>query len=281
MAKRGLGKGLGALIQGLGDLRTPNVQEIPTSEIELGEQQPRKSINEETLEELASSIKEHGILQPVVVRRKGIKYELIAGERRYRAAALAGISSLPAIIKNVDNEECLMLTLIENLQREDLNPLEEAEGYQALVTKYGLTQEQVSMKLGKKRTTITNSLRLLKLPKEVKAMLESGEISAGHARAVLSLSEKEKQIELARKINQRGLSVREAEKLSLKMKKPHKVKPARDIPASVIRSAKKLEKSLERRVKVGHSGSQAKLEIIFESPEEIEAFVEKFLRQEK
>lgn len=276
MVKKGLGKGLGALIPGFGEAKDQEVHEIPISDIVESPFQPRKKIDEEKIKELAASIKEHGIIQPVIVRRNGAKYELIAGERRYRAAVLAGLKSIPALIKNVTNDESLMLALIENLQRENLNPVEEAEGYRTLIESFGLTQEEAAQKVGKSRTAVTNALRILKLPTTIKEMIVKGDLSAGHARALLSVKSKEKQIELANLITKKGLSVREAELLSrefnVREKRQRKVT---EIPPRASGVLERLSSLLGKKIKIRMTKRSVKVEIAFRNIEEIEAFVER------
>lgn len=277
MVKKGLGKGLGALIPGFGDSKYLDVCEVPLGDISENPLQPRKKMDDETIRELAASIKEHGIIQPVVVRRNGAKYELIAGERRYRAAIIAGLKSIPVIIKDVSNDESLMLALIENLQRENLNPVEEAEGYKMLIEKFGLSQEEISEKVGKSRVAIANALRLLKLPAPVKEMIIKGEISAGHGRALLSLKGKEKKIELAKTIVKKGLSVREAELTSrLFSGRDIKEKNIKEIPPGTDKLLERLFLILGRKAKIKLTKKSARLEIVFKNIDEIEAFIEKF-----
>ena len=212
MAKR-LGKGLGALIQDIDRDETVNVQEVELSKIFPNPHQPRKIFDEEKLEELAASIRQHGIIQPITVQRSGEGYEIVAGERRWRAARLAGLATMPIHVRDVDDSEMLELALIENLQRDDLSPMEEAYAYKALIEELSYTQEVLGKRLGKSRPHIANTLRLLALPQYVQDALDKKSISAGHARALLMAGDKELLQEVFKLIIDKGLSVRETEKL--------------------------------------------------------------------
>ena len=226
MAK-GLGKGLDAL---MGDSATMQNQEagsvtLPISQVEPGLNQPRKRFDQEALDELAESIRIHGVIQPLTVRRLATGYyQIIAGERRWRAAKAAGLQEIPAVIIEADDRKVMELGLIENLQREDLNPAEEARGYRSLIEDYGLTQEQVAQQMGKSRPAITNTLRLLALPEEVMTMLEEGTLSAGHARAILGAPSQKLQQEAAKKVAAEQLSVRQTEALIKALQKEKKDK---------------------------------------------------------
>src|SRR5512135_2914763 len=211
--KAALGKGLNALIPEKGE----EVLFLDIDRIMPGKQQPRRVFREDSLKELAASIKEKGVLQPVIVSRTGDgTFNLIAGERRWRASVLAGLKKMPALIKNVASKDSLEIALIENIQREDLNPIETAEAFNRLLIDFNLTQEDLSARVGKERATIANYLRLLKLPEEIKTMLYNGSLSMGHAKALLAIERKAHQLEAARRIVKEGLSVREAEKLAKK-----------------------------------------------------------------
>lgn len=195
---------------------------IKISRIEPNEGQPRKSFDEETLKELADSMKEYGILQPLLVKRKGGNFQIIAGERRWRAAKMAGLKEVPVIVREYNKQQSVEIALIENVQRADLNPIEEALAYQQLMQEFGLKQEEIALRVSKNRAKITNSIRLLKLAEPVQQLLISGEISSGHARALLGLEDKEQQIALASQIIEKGLNVRQVEKLVKMMTKPQK-----------------------------------------------------------
>lgn len=220
MAKRpALGKGIGALLNSAVQEGGKKYFQCPIEELRPHDNQPRKSFNDVSINELAASIKEKGVIQPLVVRRLGEHYQIIAGERRWRAAQRAGLDKLPVVIQDVSEDSALEIALIENIQREDLNPVEEAEAYQHLIKVFALSQEEVAKRVGKERPTITNALRLLKLPVTIREKLLGGQLSMGHARALLSLDDDEDMDEAARQIMARKLSVRETEKLVKKIKK--------------------------------------------------------------
>src|SRR5512141_849365 len=216
MQKQALGKGLGALIPDLSALDDKERKALGITEIDLdkiipNEYQPRKLFDDEKLKELAASLREQGVIQPVIVHKAGSGYELIAGERRWRAARLAGLKTIPALVKEATKRELMEMALIENIQREDLNALEAAEAYKRLQDEFKLTQEDLAQRVGKERSTVTNSLRVLGLPKEVKQRIATGALSMGHAKALLSLERVRDQIQTAATIVSKGLSVREAE----------------------------------------------------------------------
>ncbi len=211
MAKRGLGKGLSALIDSAGAASEARYEYLPLDSISPNRLQPRKTFSEEGLRELTDSVREHGIVQPIVVRPVGEGYELVVGERRWRAAQAAGLTSIPAIVKDSPDQQSLQVALIENLHREDLNCIEAANAYSQLLEDFSMTQEEIGRRLGKSRSSITNTLRLLQLPVEIQATLVAGELSEGHARALLGLAASPLQARLAERIIEEGLSVREAE----------------------------------------------------------------------
>ncbi|MCX6089779.1 MAG: ParB/RepB/Spo0J family partition protein [Candidatus Atribacteria bacterium] len=217
MNRKSLGKGLDALIPGAGTFGIRTIQEVNVELLKSNPFQPRIHMDEGSLQDLADSIKIYGILQPVIVRRQGDGYEIIAGERRWRAAKIAGLSTLPVIVEDIDEQKRLEVALIENLQREDLNVLDLAKGIRTLMNGFELTQEEVSQRLGKKRPTVANILRLLELPPEIQVLLEEEKISFGHARSLLGLDEREKQIHVAEKIVHDNLTVRDVEKLIREM----------------------------------------------------------------
>ncbi len=215
MEKKGLGKGLGALIPGAEKEEAGQINEIEISKISLNPYQPRESFNDEKFHELVNSVRVHGILQPIVVRSKGNgEYELVAGERRLRAATEAGLQKIPAVIRELTNEQSLQIALIENIQREDINPIDAAMAYARLSEEFGLSQEDIAFSLGKSRSSIANTMRLLSLPQEVKDALKSGKISEGHARAILSLNNDAQKVELCNKVINAQLSVRETERMA-------------------------------------------------------------------
>jgi ParB family chromosome partitioning protein len=275
-ARQALGKGLGALIPERGApegaaRRAPTVCGI--EEIRPNPFQPRKTFPDEQLQELVESIREKGILQPLVVRRKGDRFELIAGERRWRAAQMAAMKEVPILVKEVSESEMLELSLIENIQREDLNPIEEAEAYKGLMEQFRLTQEEISRKVGKDRTTIANTVRLLKLPPEVKQSLAEGKISTGHARAFLSLEGTEKQKSLLKKILLGGLSVRQTENLVKRLRTKASPLP-RKTDSEWGPLVEELQRALGTKVRILGQGRRGKIEIEYYSPEELDRIVE-------
>jgi ParB family chromosome partitioning protein len=267
--KTALGKGLEALIPERGE----EVIHLDIDRIFPGEQQPRKAFRDDSLKELAASIKERGVLQPVIVSRVGDgTFRLVTGERRWRAAALAGLKKIPALIKNVASKDSLEIALIENIQREDLNPIETAEAFSRLITDFDLTQDELSGKVGKDRATIANYLRLLKLPEEIKALIYNGSLSTGHAKAILTIDGKANQIEAARKIIRKGLSVREAEALVKRVSRPPKAKFKKDPQISSLEE--KLIKSLGTKVRILNKGKKGKIEIEYYSLDELDRLLE-------
>ncbi len=214
MRKRSLGRGLSELLSGGSGVESSAVVEIPIEEIRPNPRQPRGKVDEEGIEELALSIEAHGVLQPVICRRRGDGYELVAGERRWRAAQRAGLSVMPCLVQDIDDGTSLEIALIENLQRDDLNELELADGYKCLLEDFGLTQEELGKRIGKSRSTVTNTLRLLDLPVAVREMIREGRLSAGHGRALLSLNGGEEEVRtLAAEVVRKTLSVRDVESL--------------------------------------------------------------------
>ena len=267
--KTALGKGLEALIPEKGE----EIIYLDVERIFPGEQQPRKTFKDDSLKELAASIKEKGILQPVIVSRVGDgSFRLVTGERRWRAASLAGLKKIPALIKNVTSKDSLEIALIENIQREDLNPIEAAEAFSRLIIEFNLTQEELSDRVGKERATIANYLRLLKLPEEVKSFIYNGSLSMGHAKAILALDGKAYQIDAARKIVKKGLSVREAELLAKKISGPPKSRTSKDPQISSLEE--KLIRGLGTKVRIINRGKKGKIEIEYYSFEELERLLD-------
>jgi ParB family chromosome partitioning protein len=269
LKKYNLGRGLDALIPKGDNLEGYIVASI--NELKPNMFQPRKDFDDETISELASSIKEKGILQPLVVRTISGGYEIIAGERRWRAAQRAGITRVPVIIKEATDREVLELALIENLQREDLNPIEEAVAYQQLIDEFELTHEDVSQQIGKDRSTITNQLRLLKLPEEAKKALIAGDITAGHARAILSIESSAEAREALKAIQKQKLSVRKTEQLiqNISKRKKKDAKPRSD-DIYIRQITDELKKSLSTQVRIVYKQGKGKIEIDYYSNEELE-----------
>ena len=279
--QRGLGRGLGALI----DDFSPNsgqetITKLPLQKVEPNPNQPRRSFDEEELQALADSIAEHGILQPLAVRAlDGGFYQIIAGERRWRAARMAGLSEVPVVVLDADDRTVMELALIENLQRQDLNPMEEAEGYRVLMEDYGLTQEQAAARVGKSRPAVTNALRLLALPDEVREMVENGTLSAGHARAVLSLPNERLQKAAAQKIIALRLSVRQAEAMCKRMAAGEKTeKPKSELTVDYVGECEKaLTKQLGRRVKIVSGKRKGRFELEFYGEDDLQRLYDALL----
>ncbi|NWG03227.1 MAG: ParB/RepB/Spo0J family partition protein [Syntrophaceae bacterium] len=278
-----LGKGLGALLPEFAQTESKALLYCGIEEIIPNRSQPRKQFDELKLQELADSIKEKGILEPLIVRRMDQGYELIVGERRWRAAQKAGLKEVPVVVKEVEGRDVLEISLIENLQREDLNPIEAAEGFKHLLEEFNVSQEELSKRIGKDRTTITNTLRLLKLPLEIRNQILQNHITSGHARAILSLENKEKQKELCAIIIKKGLSVREAEALAKRWSEKSKkttplAKREEDLESQLNSLQDSLRKYLGTKVQIMPKGKKGKIEIEYYSPEDLERIVEAILK---
>lgn len=270
--KRGLGKGLDALFEDNAIESTQgSVVTLPLTEIEPNRGQPRHTFDTDALQQLADSIREHGILQPLVVRpMKGTgAYQLVAGERRWRAARMAGLSEAPVVIRDLDDREAMEIALIENLQREDLNPIEEAEGYRTLMETFSLTQEEVAQRVGKSRPAVANAMRLLGLPDILTKMVRDGALSAGHARALLGAGDEAAMKRIADLIVSKGLSVREAEKLSKKRESEPKPETKQLPGVLAFELEHSLTESLGRKVKVTQGGSKGSIQIEFYGEEDL------------
>ena len=284
--QKGLGRGLGAL---LGDFEE-NVSEnspyqlLPIHRVEPKADQPRQDFDEEELQALSESIAVHGVIQPLTVRELNSGYyQIIAGERRWRAARMAGLTEIPAVIVEADDKKAMELALIENLQRQDLNPMEEALGYQTLIQDYGMTQEETASRVGKSRPAVANALRLLALPEDVTEMLRSGKLTAGHARAVLSIKSEKKQLDAARKISALGLSVRQAELLCKNMSKEQEVKekPVTLAVDYVAECEKSLSKRLGRGVKIVNGKRKGRFELEFYGQEDLQVLLDALMKIER
>ncbi len=279
MAKKGLGKGLGALIPTLSEERGLKLEEIEVNEVKPNPSQPRQHFDEEAFRELVESVKKMGVIQPIVVRVKGFEYELVAGERRWRAAKEAGLKTIPAVVKQVDEADSLEIALVENLHREDLNAIEEARAYHELVTRYGLTQEELADKIGKSRSAVANSLRLLSLSPSVQQLIADGQLTAGHARAILAVKGEEKQLRLAEKIIGEGLSVREAERQAQLLNlPPSHIK--KEQPEALKLAVKALRKFFKVPVRARQTPKKVKVELTFKSLAELEEFYQRFMSGE-
>lgn len=283
MNKKGLGKGLNALIRSNNDFEDrAGIIELNISDIVRNAKQPRQEFDQEKLEELAASIRQYGIIQPVIVRRlTNKKYELIAGERRWRAARLAGLDKIPAVIKEVSDREITELALIENIQREDLNPIEEALAYKQLMEEFGLTQEELSKRVGKSRSFIANSVRLLNLPPEAQQMVQTGQLSAGHARALLVIERAIDQANLAKKIVEKNLSVRQIEQLVKKITSEGKKKIPRKRRESESLIVKDIEEQMQgklgTKVRIKHGNKRGMIEIEYYSDDDLQRIVDLIL----
>lgn len=297
MAARGLGKGLDALIpsspdskrnMAKGDKNSDATGEVKSETfvkitmVEPNREQPRKNFDEDALLELAESIKQFGLLQPILVQDRKTYYEIIAGERRWRAAKLAGLKEVPVIIRNLTEQEIVEISLIENIQREDLNPIEEALAYKRLLSEFNLKQDEVAERVSKSRTAVTNSIRLLKLCDEVQQMIINDMISTGHARAIIPIEDKEQQYTIAQKIFDEKLSVRDVEKLVKGLNKPEKPKKTIEIDKNIEiiyqDIAEKLKQSLSTKVSISSKGEGiGKIEIEFYNHDDLEKITDKLI----
>jgi ParB family chromosome partitioning protein len=268
MAKHGLGRGLGALLPSRGE---EGLQEIPVEAILPNPKQPRKSFDSNTLQQLSESMKQSGILQPVLVRRQGAQYQLIVGERRWRAARLAGIEKIPAVIREATDAESIELALVENLLREDLNPLEEAEAYQRLLAEFSWTQENLARRVGRDRSSVSNSLRLLRLPAVIQDDLRSGRLTMGHARALLSLTTSAEQLKLREEILAHSWSVRRTEEGVKRRRVPRRA-ARRALELDILEEA--LRESLVTRVRIVGSEKRGRIEVAYSSREELERLID-------
>lgn len=272
MAKKAaLGKGLNALFtETAAESGSEPEASLPIASIVTNPDQPRKSFDETQLSELSDSIKQNGVLQPILVRKKGDMYEIVAGERRYQASKLAGLKEIPAIVRDIDDAEVFQLALIENLQRSDLTPIEEARGYRQLLDTKGLTQEGLAKILSKSRSAIANTLRLMDLPREVQDMMEEGQITAGHARAILAVPTEEGRIKLAQKVVAENLTVRQTENLApLFSVTRDEIKPKNPAPQYFKRAARTLRQALDTTVKVKQVRGKNKIEIEFKDEDDL------------
>ena len=284
-SQKGLGKGLGALLGNFDEEFSGNTpyQVLPIYKVEPNPNQPRQDFDEEELQALADSIAEHGIVQPLTVRQLDSGYyQIIAGERRWRAARLAGLSEVPAVIIEADDKKAMELALIENLQRQDLNPVEEALGYRSLMEDYGLTQDDAAKRVGKSRPAVANALRLLNLCPEILEKLRNGELTAGHARALLSLKSEKKQLEAAQKIIALGLSVRQAELICKNMER--EPAPQKEVTLAVDYVAeyeKSLSKHLGRGVKIVNGKRKGRFELEFYGQDDLQNLLDALMKLQK
>ena len=284
-SNKGLGKGLGALLGDFSDepLESSAYRELPIYKVEPNPDQPRRDFDEEELQALADSISVHGVIQPLTVRElPSGYYQIIAGERRWRAARMANLSEVPVVVIEADDKKAMELALIENLQRQDLNPVEEALGYQSLINEYGLTQEEAASRVGKSRPAVANSLRLLGLTAEVLEKVKRGELTAGHARAILTLKSEKKQLEAAQKIIALALSVRQAETLCKNMnKEPAPRKEEVFAVDYVAECEKSLSKHLGRGVKIINGKRKGRFELEFYGEEDLQNLLDALMKLKK
>lgn len=287
--KKGLGKGIESLIENYGVPQEIEKSDRPDfflkiSQVEPNRRQPRKNFDEDAMEELAESVKQYGIIQPLIVRKKENHYEIIAGERRWRAAKMAGLKEIPVVIRNYTDEEIMEISLIENIQRENLNPIEEAMAYQLLIKEFHLKQEDIAARVSKSRTFITNAMRLLKLDDRVQNMLSESLLTSGHARALLAIEDKDIQHETAMKVYDEGLSVREVERLVKKINMPPKEKKE-ELPDSQKEQYQLIYENAENKLKTilgtkvnirNKNNNKGKIEIEYYSLDELERLMELF-----
>lgn len=292
-AKKGLGKGLDSLIPSYGEEEQINIAKktakaenkegvvtVKINSVEPNKNQPRKAFNEDSLAELADSIKQYGVIQPILVQKRNKYYEIIAGERRWRAAKLAGLKEVPVVIKDYSEQEIVEIALIENIQREDLNPIEEAQAYKRLLNEYNLNQDEVAERVSKSRSAVANSMRLLKLSEEVQNMLIDDLISSGHARTLLAIEDEKLQVEIAEKIMDEKLSVRETEKLVKNITNPKKKKEKEEIENKFVYEdiENRIKEVMGTKVKVNHKASgKGKIEIEYYSDRELERLLDIFM----
>ncbi len=276
MKRKALGKGLGALLPDPEEAAGAVPSEVELSHVDPNPFQPRREFREGELEELTTSIRESGLLQPIVVRPRGERFQIVAGERRFRAAQRLGLRSVPAVFREVEDAELLELALVENLQRQDLQALEEAEAYQRLHDEFRLTQEQIARKVGKDRATVANAVRLLRLPGAVKQLLTERRLEAGHARALLALERAEDQLSLAQLAARRALSVREVERRVARLRAPRRAHGRRD--ANTRAAEEKLRAALGTRVAITRRGRGGTLRLAFASEAELQRLYELLLR---
>ncbi len=284
MAKKtGLGKGLNALMaESSAEVGQDAETTLPIARIKPNPNQPRSNFDEEALEQLADSIAQHGVLQPILVRKKGSHYEIVAGERRYQASKIAGLEEVPVLIREIDDEDVFSLALIENLQRSDLDPIEEAQGYSQLIETHQLTQEGLAKILSKSRPAIANALRLLDLPAEVQQLLREHLITSGHSRAILAVPSEEGRIKLAKRVVEDNLSVRQTETLAPLFSGTEAQKPQRLVaPQSYKRAARTLRMALDTNVRVRQSRGKNRIEIEFKDEDDLRRLMDLIATKEK
>ena len=274
MKRGGLGRGLDVLLPQSGELLETVVREISIDEIDPNASQPRRDFDKEALEQLADSIREAGVLSPILVVENGMRYRIVAGERRYRAARLAGLETVPCIVRSMTNEQQMEAALIENLQRQDLNPLEEAAAIRSLMQECGYTQEQAARKLGKSRPAIANALRLLNLPKAVTDLVVTGELSAGHARVLAGLDSEARQLELAHQCVLHGYSVRKLEELAKARPAVRQAAPKREAGPELLALQNAMREALGLKTTLSGTETRGKITLSYNSAQELEHLYE-------
>ena len=279
MTRKALGRGLSALLREV-ETTTAGLEQVPVDLVVPNPFQPRSAFPEDTLRELADSIRSSGVLQPILVRRVDGKYQLIAGERRLRAARLAGLQAVPAVIRDLGDRETLELAVTENVMREDLNPIEVARAYHSLQERFQLNQDEIAARIGVNRSTVSNTLRLLRLPQQLQDMVAKGDVSAGHARALLGLESADRQNELARLIAKRGLSVRQVENIvATAQSAPETQRAARQVDPNTHAAALEMERALGTRVKIVGSEKRGRIEISYFSEEDLQRLYDLLTRR--
>jgi ParB family chromosome partitioning protein len=275
--RKALGRGLSALIP---EPEAPAVPaaaaEVPISALDPNPFQPRSAMDPERLAGLTASVRESGIVQPILVRRRGERYQIIAGERRFRAAQATGLATVPVMVRDVDDEHLLELALVENIQREELNPIEEAQAFHRLQDEFGLTQEEIARRVGRDRATVANTLRLLRLPRELRELLAEARLDAGHGRAILALERAEDQVALGREAARKGLSVREVERRVALQRAPRGARPRKD--ANTRAAEERLRSALGARVEIARRGRGGQIRILFAGEAELNRLFELLVR---
>ena len=284
--RRALGRGLSALIPdvpgpataGAGDAASGSSAEVPLDALEPNPFQPRLTIDPQRLQELTASIRQSGVVQPILVRRRGERYQIIAGERRWRAAQAAGLASVPVTLRDVPDAQLLELALVENVQRQELTALEEAQAFQRLQDEFQLTQEEIARRVGRERSTITNALRLLRLPRELRELVSQGRLDAGHARALLALDQQELQLELGREAARKGLSVREVERRVALLRAPRRPARGGRKDANTRAAEERLRAALGARVEIARRGRGGQIRVQFQTEAELSRLYELLVR---
>jgi ParB family transcriptional regulator, chromosome partitioning protein len=276
--RKALGRGLSALIPEPASEAPERADAVPVEALDPNPYQPRSALDRARLEGLVASIRESGIVQPILVRRRGERYQIIAGERRWRAAQAAGLRSVPVTVRDVEDAQLLELALVENIQRQELTALEEAQAFHRLQEEFRLTQEQIALRVGRDRSTVANTLRLLRLPRELRELLAAGRLDAGHARALLALERAEDQLALGREAARRGLAVREVERRVAQLRAPRRAGAGRRKDANTRAAEERLRGALGARVEIKRRGRGGEIRVLFNGENELERLFELLLR---